>query len=259
MSTGNERDNKENTTAKPASSTNDKLNDAAKTAGAMASKVFAKAKDAAADVKKELGNVNEIRKETFANAEAGVSKKDLAKGFWGKLSGKQKGLIAGIAAICIYFSYSLLFSGGSQSWNFLEGVCDGGGVSAYIKRCEKEALRNTTFPAGKATPVLYYSIYGANERTMYSIQPDQYKRERPGLNVPDQVIRSLVVYAKGKEPNSMLVTETNKGCEVTSLFRKKGSIITEEVLDQKGSCEEQQRVYFSIRKNEGQKTVNIIR
>ena len=90
--------------------TKENLNNAAKTAGALAGKVFAKAKDAAADVKKELGNVNDLRKESFANSEAGTSKKDMAKGFWAKLSGKQKGLLAGILAICVYFSYSVLFS-----------------------------------------------------------------------------------------------------------------------------------------------------
>jgi len=89
--------------------TKENLNNTAKSASDLASKVFAKAKDAAADVKKELGNVNDIRKETFANAEAGTSKKEMAKGFWAKLSGKQKGILAGILAIFVYFSYSVLF------------------------------------------------------------------------------------------------------------------------------------------------------
>jgi hypothetical protein len=93
--------------------TKQSLNDAAKTAGAIGSKFLAKAKVVAEDVKKELKEVNDIRKDTFANAEAGTSKKALAKGFWAKLSGKQKGLLAGITAICIYFSYSVLFSDSS--------------------------------------------------------------------------------------------------------------------------------------------------
>jgi hypothetical protein len=89
--------------------TKQSLNDAAKTAGVIGSKLLAKAKVVAEDVKKELKEVNDIRKDTFANAEAGTSKKALAKGFWAKLSGKQKGLLIGITAICIYFSYSVLF------------------------------------------------------------------------------------------------------------------------------------------------------
>ena len=102
--------------------TKQNLNNAAKTAGAIAGKVLAKAKDAAADVKKELGNVNDLRKESFANTEAGTSKKDMAKGFWAKLSGKQKGILAGILAICVYFSYSVLFSGGAQKLTFPESL-----------------------------------------------------------------------------------------------------------------------------------------
>ena len=94
--------------------TKQNLNNAAKTAGVIAGKVLAKAKDAATDVKKELGNVNDLRKESFANTEAGTSKKDMAKGFWAKLSGKQKGILAGILAIFVYFSYSVLFSGDKQ-------------------------------------------------------------------------------------------------------------------------------------------------
>ena len=94
--------------------TKQNLNNAAKTAGVIAGKVLAKAKDAAGDVKKELGNVNDLRKESFANTEAGTSKKDMAKGFWAKLSGKQKGILAGILAIFVYFSYSVLFSGDKQ-------------------------------------------------------------------------------------------------------------------------------------------------
>lgn len=95
--------------------TKQSLNDAAKTAGAIGSKFLAKAKVVAEDVKKELKEVNDIRKDTVANAEVGTSKKALAKGFWAKLSGKQKGLLTGIGAICVYFSYSVLFSGGNQS------------------------------------------------------------------------------------------------------------------------------------------------
>jgi hypothetical protein len=93
--------------------TKQSLNDAAKTAGVIGGKFLAKAKVLAKDVKKELKEVNDIRKDTFANAEAGTSKKALAKGFWAKLSGKQKGLLTGITAICIYFSYSVLFSDSS--------------------------------------------------------------------------------------------------------------------------------------------------
>lgn len=89
--------------------TKQSLNDAAKTAAVLGSKFLAKAKVVAGDVKKELKEVNDIRKDTFASAEAGTSKKALAKGFWAKLSGKQKGLLAGILAICVYVSYSVLF------------------------------------------------------------------------------------------------------------------------------------------------------
>jgi hypothetical protein len=64
--------------------TKQSLNDAAKTAGVIGGKFLAKAKVLAKDVKKELKEVNDIRKDTFANAEAGTSKKALAKGFLGK-------------------------------------------------------------------------------------------------------------------------------------------------------------------------------
>jgi hypothetical protein len=88
--------------------TKENLNNAAKSAGDLASKVFAKAKDAAADVKKELGNVNDLRKETFANADAGTSKKEMAKGFWAKLSGKQKGILIFISLLTVYLLSSIL-------------------------------------------------------------------------------------------------------------------------------------------------------
>lgn len=88
--------------------TKQSLNDAAKSAGAIAGKVFAKAKDAASEVKKELGNVNDIRKESFANTEAGTSKKEMAKGFWAKLSGKQKGILIFISLLTVYLLSSIL-------------------------------------------------------------------------------------------------------------------------------------------------------
>ena len=237
--------------------TKENLNNAAKTAGALAGKVFAKAKDAAADVKKELGNVNDLRKESFANSEAGTSKKDMAKGFWAKLSGKQKGILAGILAICVYFSYSVLFSGGSQGWNFLDGVCATQDYK-FVTRCDNEALRGASFPEGTAKPSLLYLKYSSDAVTAVFVQPAQHKRENPSVDRPDKVMVNRASYQKGDEPNSLLLTVTIGKCEETSLFRKKGSTITEERVSQKGDCLKDAKAAFEFGKGEGPRKINVI-
>lgn len=91
------------------------LNDAAKKAGEFAGKAFAMGKAATKDIAQELKNVNEIRKETVATADEGTKKTDIAKGFWAKLSGKQKSILLIIVAIAFYIAYSIIFSDHSQS------------------------------------------------------------------------------------------------------------------------------------------------
>ena len=230
MSTDNERDNKENPTAKPASSTNDKLNDAAKTAGAMASKVFAKAKDAAADVKKELGNVNDIRKETFANAEAGSSKKDLAKGFWAKLSGKQKGLIAGLAAICIFLSYSLLFSGGSSNMlatpeeeklGIETTVCASGYTMLLVRGRELNEDKNDLLRIenkGKLALAVGYGILGEERgRNYYKIENDRLLEL---MRIREFKYMTEVLIKKTKDCDSYLDTNALKSKAAIDRLKK---------------------------------------
>lgn len=76
--------------------------------GVLAGKAFALAKAATKDVVQELRNVNNIRKETVATAAEGTKKTDLAKTFWAKTSGKQRGIVLGLAALFLYVSYSVL-------------------------------------------------------------------------------------------------------------------------------------------------------
>jgi hypothetical protein len=126
MTNNNENDKKENAAdAKSGNTANgsadkannpknseakDKLTAIANKAGALATKAFAAGKAATKDVVQELKNVNDIRKETVATAAEGSKKTDLAKGFWTKISGKQKAIIVGIAFVFMYVSYSAVFS-----------------------------------------------------------------------------------------------------------------------------------------------------
>ena len=93
------------------------LNDAAQKAGVLAGKAFAMGKAATKDIAQELKNVNDIRKQTVASAEAGTTKKELAKGFCAKLSGKQKGIAIGITMTMCYLFYSLFISSDNPKSN----------------------------------------------------------------------------------------------------------------------------------------------
>ena len=82
--------------------------------GVLAGKAFAVAKAVTKDVVQELRNVNSIRKETVATAAEGTKKTKLAKTFWAKTSGKQRGIVLGLSALFVYISYSVLFKEESQ-------------------------------------------------------------------------------------------------------------------------------------------------
>ena len=75
----------------------------------LAGKAFAVAKATTKDVVQELRNVNGIRKETVATAAEGTKKTDMAKAFWTKTSGKQRGIVLLLSALILFFSYSVFF------------------------------------------------------------------------------------------------------------------------------------------------------
>lgn len=77
-------------------------------AGELSTKVFAAAKAATKDLAQEIQQVNAVRKETLATAAEGTKKKTLAIAFWTKISGKQKGILLGIAAVFLYLLYVVL-------------------------------------------------------------------------------------------------------------------------------------------------------
>lgn len=77
--------------------------------GVLVRKIFAVSKAATKDVVQELRNVNSIRKETVATAAEGTKKTVLAKTFWTKTSGKQRGIVLGLLAtvvLVMYFTFS---------------------------------------------------------------------------------------------------------------------------------------------------------
>lgn len=77
-------------------------------AGELSTKVFAAAKAATKDLAQEIQQVNAVRKETLATAAEGTKKKTLVIAFWTKISGKQKGILLGIAAVFLYLLYVVL-------------------------------------------------------------------------------------------------------------------------------------------------------
>ncbi len=85
------------------------LNNIINKTGILVGKIFAVSKAATKDVVHELKQVNAIRKETVATAAEGTKKTDLAKTFWSKTSSKQRGIVLGLTALFLYFSYSILF------------------------------------------------------------------------------------------------------------------------------------------------------
>jgi TPR repeat protein len=68
----------------------------------------------------ELRNVNSIRKETVATAAEGTKKTELAKTFWTKTSGKQRGIFLGLTVIIVFVLYSALSTSGEQSYKEAE-------------------------------------------------------------------------------------------------------------------------------------------
>jgi hypothetical protein len=81
--------------------------------GVLVGKIFSVSKAATKDAVQELRNVNSIRKETVATAAEGTKKTDLAKTFWTKTSGKQRGMLLGsvsIFAITISIITSIVYN-----------------------------------------------------------------------------------------------------------------------------------------------------
>ena len=76
--------------------------------GVLVGKIFAVSKAATKDVVQELRNVNTIRKETVATAAEGAKKTDLAKTFWTKTSGKQRGIFLGLTTVLITLTILLI-------------------------------------------------------------------------------------------------------------------------------------------------------
>jgi TPR repeat protein len=83
----------------------------------LAGKAFAAAKATTKDVVQELRNVNSIRKETVATAAEGTKKTELAKTFWTKTSGKQRGIVLGISALILYAAFSIFSSSDLEKAN----------------------------------------------------------------------------------------------------------------------------------------------
>ena len=71
-------------------------------------KIFVVAKATTKDVVQELRNVNTIRKETAATFNEKTKVTDLAKTFWSKTSGKQRGIVLGLVITIIFILSSLM-------------------------------------------------------------------------------------------------------------------------------------------------------
>jgi TPR repeat protein len=118
--------------------------------GVLAGKAFAVAKAVTKDVVQELRNVNSIRKETVATAAEGTKKTDLAKTFWTKTSGKQRGIFLGLTVIVVFVLYSALSTSGEQ---YLKEAHDFYKNKNYVK-----ALELYKKSADKGYPRAFYDI-----------------------------------------------------------------------------------------------------
>ena len=95
-------------------------------------KAFAIGISIARSIGQELRQMNQLRKDTIATAETGTAKKELAKRFWTKLTGKQKAILTLALGLVAYSGYSVLF-GSSRQNNMSE---------SYSVRCVMNKLVN---------------------------------------------------------------------------------------------------------------------
>lgn len=150
----------------------------------------------------------------------------------------------------------------TQNWNFLDGICVAMTEKEYLKSCDIEAARRTNFPSGKAKPLVAYKVYRADAIIIVMVPSEQFKRDRPNLDlglVDNVRSSSSVRYQQGSEPNSVLATETWMKCTFTELYRKNGSVITQENLSMTGQCDEAQRMANAAIRKDGPKPLHIIR
>jgi len=149
----------------------------------------------------------------------------------------------------------------TQNWNFVQGICTAESGKEYLKSCDIEAARRTKFPSGKAKPFVSYFVYGSAAMKVFVVPTEQFKRERSNLNLGmvDEIFSSSsIMYQKGQDPNSVLVTVTFADCKFNDLFRLNGSVITQQSLSMSGECGEAQKLAFVSSKAEGPKSLHII-
>jgi hypothetical protein len=128
MTSPNDNDKNKDTTSDPKASGGEQkadkhaaaketLNKIINKTGVLVGKVFAVIKAATKDVVQELHNVNNIRKETVATAAEGTKKTDLAKTFWAKTSGKQRGIVLGLVITIIIILNSVMSPSNEKNLN----------------------------------------------------------------------------------------------------------------------------------------------
>jgi hypothetical protein len=118
--------------------------------GILVGKIFAVSKAATKDVVQELRNVNNIRKETVATAAEGTKKTDLAKTFWTKTSGKQRGIVIGLTVIIVFALYSAISTSGEQYHKEAEAF--------YKNKNYAKALELYKKSTDKGYPKAFYNI-----------------------------------------------------------------------------------------------------
>ena len=201
--------------------------------GVLVRKIFAVSKAASKDVVQELRNINTVRKETVATAAEGTKKTELAKTFWTKTSGKQRGILVSICAVIIAFVYIATHEG--DDWNYLTDICIIPSNVKQLKACNLKSAR-----ASENLLVTYTTF-----NSKYEILTIDYGSKYPtNLKRNERVIRMPATYKKMGEnglievkivaPNNCTFTFLYKRDENKRIFRRK--------VSHEGGCAEEQRI-----------------
>jgi hypothetical protein len=219
----------------------DKLTAMANKAGALATKAFAVGKAATKDVVQELKNVNDIRKETVATAGAGTTKKDLATGFWVKLSAKQKGILTSIGILIVALAYVAIRE--DDEWNYLLDVCIVPTNQKPIKSCSIKSAKESD------NWLVTYTLFN-RQHSIFTI--DAGLKYPAHLKRHDQTIQMPVTYKKMPERGTVYLTRIAPNqCTQEILYKRDDKKrIFENWQAQSGICSEEQRVVYRTQTKE---------
>lgn len=205
--------------------------------GVLAGKAFALAKSVTKDVVQELRNLNTIRKETVATAAEGTKKTDLAKTFWTKTSGKQRGIIFSIIISITILVFVAIRDG--EDWNYLLDICVIPNGMKPIQACSLKSAR------ASENWVALYTVFTSKHEILTIDYGSKYPTN---LKRNEQTIQMPATYKKMGEKGLIQVTRiAPNNCTQIDLYKRDDKKrIFKKMVSQKGGCIEEQRLTFEL-------------